>query len=66
MNATANLAERVLRPGHEGSNVPAEGPDVTTDVSNPANNPSAWADPSGEKMKAVVWMGRNKVELGKY
>jgi len=63
MNAAANLAERVLREGHEGNNQPAEGPDVTTDVSNPNRDPSRWADPSGEKMKALAWMGKNKVQL---
>jgi hypothetical protein len=32
------------------------------DVTNPGNNPD-WADPSGEKMKALAWMGKNKVEI---
>lgn len=63
MNAAANLAERMLRPGHGGNNQPAEGPDVTTDVSNPDRDPSRYADPSGEKMKALAWMGKNKVEM---
>jgi len=63
MNAAANLAERVLREGHEGNNQPAEGPDITTDVANPSRDPSRWADPSGEKMKALAWMGKNKVQL---
>jgi hypothetical protein len=40
------------------------GDNATTlqDVTNPANNP-AWADPSGEKMKALAWMGKNSVEV---
>ncbi|KAF2196135.1 GroES-like protein [Delitschia confertaspora ATCC 74209] len=32
------------------------------DVTNPAYTKGA-ADPSGEKMKALVWMGKNKVEV---
>lgn len=32
------------------------------DVTNPGNKPE-WADPSGEKMKALAWMGKNKVEV---
>lgn len=63
MNAAANLAERILRPGYEGSNRPAEGPDVTTDISNPERDPPEWADPSRERMKAIAWMGKNKVEV---
>lgn len=59
MNVAANLAERILRQSHEG----AESSVVTTDVSNPARNIPEWADPSGEKMKAVAWMGKNKVEV---
>jgi len=40
------------------------GDNATTaqDVTNPANN-SEWADKSGEKMKALAWMGKNKVEV---
>jgi len=32
------------------------------DVTNPGTFPGA-ADPSGEKMKALAWMGKNKVEI---
>jgi len=32
------------------------------DVSNPANVPGA-ADPSGETMQALAWMGKNKVQV---
>src|SRR5262245_7556112 len=35
---------------------------VTPEVSNPNKNP-AWADPSGEKMKALAWFGRKDVRL---
>jgi len=40
------------------------GDNATTaqDVTNPANN-AEWADKSGEKMKALAWMGKNKVEI---
>lgn len=35
------------------------------DISNPAIDRAKYADPSGEKMKALVWMGKNKVEIRK-
>lgn len=40
------------------------GDNATTmqDNTNPANNPT-WADKSGEKMKALAWMGKNSVEI---
>lgn len=43
--------------GH-GSNATTE-----QDVSNPAKDRSKYADPSGETMNALVWMGKNKVEI---
>jgi len=33
------------------------------DISNPAQMREKYADPSGEKMKALLWMGKNKVEI---
>lgn len=33
---------------------------IAQDITNPAFNPDA-ADPSGEKMKALAWMGKNSV-----
>lgn len=33
------------------------------DVSNPARDRQKYADPSGETMKALVWMGKNDVQL---
>jgi len=33
------------------------------DVTNPSNDPERFADPSGEKMKALAWMGKNSVEV---
>lgn len=45
--------------GHDGSAATQQ------DVSNPALDRSKYADPSGEKMKALVWMGKNHVEVRK-
>ncbi|KKY15883.1 putative alcohol dehydrogenase [Phaeomoniella chlamydospora] len=42
--------------GHTGDGTTAQ------NVSNYGNNP-AWADPSGEKMKALAWFGKNHVEV---
>jgi len=36
---------------------------IEQDISNPSNDPAKYADPSGEKMKALAWMGKNKVEV---
>lgn len=54
MSQAAMQAEKAV--GH--------GDNATTiqDVTNPANNP-AWANKSGEKMKALAWMGKNTVEM---
>lgn len=35
-----------------------------TDISNPDREGGKYADPSGEKMKALVWMGKNDVRVG--
>jgi hypothetical protein len=59
MNAAANAAEKLMRKGEAGA-------DVTTDVANPASNPQKYADPSGEKMQALAWMGANDVQMGQY
>lgn len=39
--------------------------DATTEqnLTNPAKDPSKYADPSGEKMKALVWNGKNNVKV---
>lgn len=57
MSQAAFAAEKAI--GH--------GEDATTeqDISNPALDRARYADPSGEKMKALVWMGKNKVEVRK-
>ncbi len=54
----AALIEKAL--GHGDNATTAQ------DVTNPAQDPQKYADPSGEKMKALVWMGKNSVKLGPY
>lgn len=49
------LVEKAL--GH-GDNATIE-----QDVSNPALDRKKYADPSGETMKALAWMGKNDVQL---
>lgn len=58
MSQAAFKIEQAL--GHDGSSITKQ------DVSNPAIDRAKYADPSGEKMKALVWMGKNKVEVRKY
>jgi len=55
LSQAAFLLEKAI--GHGG--------EATTEqnVSNPANDVSKYADPSGEKMKALVWQGKNTVEV---
>ncbi|KAK0750583.1 chaperonin 10-like protein [Schizothecium vesticola] len=55
-NKTGNIAEKAL--GHDDQNRAA-----TTDISNPARDGGKYADPSGERMKALVWMGKNDVRV---
>lgn len=45
--------------GHDGSAITKQ------DVSNPGLDRSKYADPSGEKMKALVWLGKGHVEVRK-
>jgi hypothetical protein len=54
MSQAAAKVEKAV--GHDDNAITAQ------DVTNPANNP-AWADKSGEKMKALAWMGKNTVEV---
>jgi hypothetical protein len=55
-NKAGNIAEKAL--GHEDQSRAA-----TTDISNPARDGGKYADPSGERMKALVWMGKNDVRV---
>jgi len=57
MAQAANLVEKVLGHGDNAS--------VEQDMTNPARDREKYADPSGEKMKALAWMGKNQVEVGK-
>lgn len=55
MSQAANLVEKAL--GHASGGVTAQ------DVTNPARDRAKYADPSGETMKALCWMGKNKVQV---
>jgi hypothetical protein len=58
MSQAAYAAEKAI--GHEESAVTQQ------DISNPALDTKKFADPSGERMTALVWMGKNKVEVRMY
>jgi hypothetical protein len=53
MSQAAALAERAI--GHDDNATTVQ------DITNPSYNNAG--DPSGEKMKALAWMGKNKVEI---
>jgi len=55
LSQAAAQAEKIL--GH-GDNATTE-----QDITNPARDRSKYADPSGETMKALLWMGKNNVEV---
>jgi len=57
MSQAAYAAEKAI--GH-GDNAITE-----QDITNPAIDRAKYADPSGETMKALVWMGKNDVKVGK-
>ena len=58
MSQAANLAEKAM--GH-GDNAVTE-----QNMTNPARDRAKYADPSGETMKALVWMGKNDCQVGRY
>ena len=58
LSQAAAVVEKVI--GHDSNATTAQ------DISNPARDRAKYADPSGEKMKALVWMGKNKVEVRKF
>lgn len=58
MSQSANYLEKAL--GH-GDNAATE-----QDISNPGRDRERFGDPSGEKMKALCWMGKNDVQLCQY
>lgn len=57
MSQGANLAEKAM--GH-GDNAVTE-----QNMTNPARDRAKYADPSGETMKALVWMGKNECQVGR-
>jgi len=55
MSQAANYVEKAI--GHTGTGTTAQ------DVSNPGKDRQKYADPSGETMKALVWNGKNSVQV---
>src|ERR1700677_1935456 len=55
LSQAASLLEKTI--AHTG--------DASTEqtMSNPANDPGRYADPSGENMKALTWEGKNTVRV---
>lgn len=56
VSQAASVIEKLL--GH-GDNAITE-----QDITNPGRDRAKYADPSGEMMNALVWMGQNTVEVG--
>lgn len=57
LSQAAALVERII--GHDTNAVTEQ------DVTNPARDRAKYADPSGETMKALCWMGKNTVKIRK-
>lgn len=57
VSQSANLVEKAI--GHVDGGVTEQ------NMTNPERDREAYGDPSGEKMKALVWMGKNTVQVGK-
>lgn len=57
LTQAAALIEKVL--GHDDNATTEQ------DITNPGRDRAKYADPSGEQMKALVWMGKNTVEVRK-
>lgn len=55
LSQAANLVEKAL--GH-GDNATTE-----QNITNPDRDRQKYADPSGETMKALAWMGKNNVQM---
>lgn len=58
VSQAANLLEKAI--GHTGDAVTEQ------NMTNPDRDREQYADPSGEKMKALVWMGKNDVQVGSF
>ncbi|KAK9238114.1 GroES-like protein [Lipomyces kononenkoae] len=54
LSQSANYVEKIL--GHSGDS------SLEQDISNPSKDPM-YADSTGERMKALVWMGKNNVAV---
>ena len=57
LSQAAGLVEKAL--GHKDNAITAQ------DITNPGRDRQKYADPSGETMKALCWMGKNTVKLRK-
>ena len=55
MAQAANLVEKLV--GHRENAITEQ------NLTNPARDRAKYADPSGETMKALTWMGKNTVEV---
>jgi len=55
LSQAASVVEKII--GH-GTHATTE-----QDITNPGRDREKYADPSGETMKALVWMGKNTVEV---
>jgi threonine dehydrogenase-like Zn-dependent dehydrogenase len=55
LSQAAAKVEKII--GHDGSATTEQ------DITNPGKDRQKYADPSGEMMKALVWMGKNSVEV---
>ncbi len=58
LSQAAGLVEKAI--GHQPGTI------IEPDVNNPARDRAKYADPSGEMMKALVWMGKNDVRVRKF
>jgi hypothetical protein len=57
LSQAAALVEKAL--GHNDNAATEQ------DITNPGRDRAKYADPSGETMKALCWMGKNTVKLSK-
>lgn len=56
MNAATNLIENLMRKDDAHA-------EVVFDIAIPANSPARFVDPSGEKMRALIWQGKYGVRM---
>jgi len=57
LSQAAAVVEKIL--GHDNNATTEQ------DITNPGRDRAKYADPSGETMKALVWMGKNTVQVRK-